>query len=180
MSGQGAIVKTALRIAKMVDRVSDWCGTLSSYLILALTGVMVVEVIMRYLFKKPTFFAYDMSWMLFGIYIALGAGYGHLHKAHVRIDYFYTMIPQPKRSIFELILSAIFFFPLFGVLIIYLTDNVIYSWVSSERTSASIWRPPIYPFKTFVLLGFVVLFLQGISEFIKTLYLSLKGPSDEH
>jgi TRAP-type mannitol/chloroaromatic compound transport system permease small subunit len=176
----GASVKRVLGISKAIDKVSNWCGRISSYLILTLMGVMVVEVVMRYLFKKPTFFAYDMSWMLFGAYIALGAGYSHLHKAHVRIDYFYVKIPQPKRSIFELILNGVFFFPLFTVLIIYLADNVIYSWTSGERASASIWRPPVYPFKTFILLGFVVLYFQAVSEVIKTAYICFKGQSDEH
>jgi TRAP-type mannitol/chloroaromatic compound transport system permease small subunit len=169
-----------LKVARLLDGVSHWCGTVSGYLIFALTGVMVIEVLMRYFFRSPTFFAYDMSWMLFGGYIALGAGYCHLHKSHVRIDFFYNQLSRPKQTILEIILSAIFFFPLLTLIIIYLTDNVIYSWESGERASASIWRPPVYPFKSIVLLGFIVLFLQGLSELIKNIYIAVKGNPDEH
>lgn len=162
-----------------IDRLSEWIGKFGSWLILALTGMMVIEVVMRYLFARPTFFAYDLTWMLYGVYIALGAAYCHLHKGHVRVDFFYNRLPERGRAIFEVVLYLIFFFPLFYVVLRYLIDNLIYSWASGECTSASTWRPPVYPFKTIVVVGFVLLFFQGVAEFVKNLYFSVKGHSHE-
>lgn len=167
------------KFLKVVDGLSEWVGKLGSWLILALTGIMVYEVLMRYLFAKPTFFAYDLTWMLYGAYISMGAAYCHLHKGHVRVDFFYTRLPLRGRTILEVILYVIFFFPLFYVVLRYLMDNLIYSWASRECTSASTWRPPIYPFKTVIVMGFVLLFFQGVSEFVKNLYFFIKGHSHE-
>lgn len=163
-----------------IDRLSEWIGKFGSWLILALTGMMVIEVVMRYLFARPTFFAYDLTWMLYGVYIALGAAYCHLHKGHVRVDFFYNRLSIRGRAIFEVVLYSIFFFPLFYVVLRYLIDNLIYSWASGECTSASTWRPPVYPFKTIVVIGFVLLFFQGVAEFVKNLHFSIKGHSHEH
>ena len=39
------------------------------------------------------------------------------------------------------------------------------SWGQWERASSS-WAPPIYPWKTIMAIGFVLLFLQGVAKLI--------------
>jgi len=167
-------------LVKVIDGLSEWSGKFTSWIVLVLTGVMVLEVFMRYLFAKPTFFAYDLSWMLCGILAIMGGAYCHLHGGHVRVDFLIDRLPPHRRAIFEAVLYCIFFFPLFYVLVWYVTDNVIFSWSIGERTSDSTWRPPLYPFKTMLALGLVLLLLQGIAEFVKHLYIIIKGVPLEH
>lgn len=50
---------------------------------------------------------------------------------------------------------------------------MLQSWQGMEH-SQSPWAPPIYPFKTFMPIAFFLLFLQGISEAIKSYY-KIKG-----
>lgn len=166
------IVKVFL---KAIDGLSEWTAKLASFLIIPLTGVMMYEIFMRYFFADPTLFAYDMSWMLYGVYGAMGLAYCHLNQGHVRVDFLYSLLTPRRKAFIEVVFYIIFYFPLFYVLIRYTGENVIDSWAIRETASGSIWRPPVYPFKTLVWIGFVLLFLQGVVEFGRNLYLAIKG-----
>jgi len=39
-----------------------------------------------------------------------------------------------------------------------------------EKSEISPWRPPIYPFKAMVPLAALLLLIQGVSEFLKSVY----------
>jgi len=47
------------------------------------------------------------------------------------------------------------------------------SWAMKE-TTWSVFAPPVYPIKTVIIITFILLLIQGISEFIKRIYL-IKG-----
>lgn len=158
-----------------IDLLSEKAGKAFSWLILALTGVLVVEVIARYIFIRPTVFAFDMTWMLFGSYIIMGAAYTHLAGGHVRVDFLYNRLPTRSRAILELILYLIFFFPLLTFLVISCTEFALVSWAGDERSSVSLWKPAVYPFKTLMMMGFYLLALQGVAQFIKHLHVAMRG-----
>jgi TRAP-type mannitol/chloroaromatic compound transport system permease small subunit len=158
-----------------IDFLSEWIGKAVSWLILALTFVLVFEVIARYILESPTVFAYDSTWMIFGIYTILGAAYTYYAGGHVRIDFLYDRLGTRAKAILEIILHLIFFFPLFLVLSISCTEFALLSWAGDERSSVSLWQPPVYPFKIAMMIGFYLLTLQGIAKFIRHLYTTAKG-----
>ncbi|KPK85571.1 MAG: hypothetical protein AMJ94_18960 [Deltaproteobacteria bacterium SM23_61] len=158
-----------------VDFISDKAGKAVSWLVLALTGVLAVEVVARYVFGKPTDFAYDLTWMIFGAYTILGAACTFLAEGHVRVDVFSSRLPQRKRAVLEVILYLIFFFPLLILLVFACTDFAVISWRGDERSAVSLWKPPVYPFKTIMVAGFYLLALQGLAKFIRQLLLAMKG-----
>jgi TRAP-type mannitol/chloroaromatic compound transport system permease small subunit len=45
----------------------------------------------------------------------------------------------------------------------------------SEKSGLSPWRPYLYPYKAVVAISIFLLFLQGISEFIRNTSLVIKG-----
>jgi TRAP-type mannitol/chloroaromatic compound transport system permease small subunit len=45
-----------------------------------------------------------------------------------------------------------------------------HAWAIGETSDASPWRPIVYPFKTVIPLTAVLLLIQGIGEFLKSLY----------
>ncbi len=158
-----------------VDFVSEKAGKAVSWLVLAITGVLAVEVVARYIFNKPTDFAYDLTWMIFGAYTILAAAYTFLAEGHVRVDVFTSLLSERKRAFLEVILYLIFFFPLLIFLVYACTDFAVLSWRGDERSSVSLWKPPVYPFKTIMVAGFYLLALQGLAKFIRQLLLAIKG-----
>ena len=136
---------------------------------------MGYEVFMRYLLNAPTKWAFDISYMLGGTFFLVGASYTLWMKGHVRIDIFYSRFSPRNQALIDVIFALIFFFPLWVGLFCKLIPYVYMSWQLGERSLESYWRPPIYPFKTVIPIGVFLLLLQGIAEFIRSLFMLIKG-----
>lgn len=162
---------------RRVDWLSEWSGKAVSWFSVALTLALTYEVIMRYAFNAPTVWAFDVSYMLGGTLFFAGAAYTLWSKGHVRIDILYLRFSPRGRALLDIIFTLIFFFPLWGILLVELIPYVYDSWASGERALESFWRPPIYPFKTVLPVGVALLLLQGIAEFIRSLNVAFKGKS---
>ena len=66
------------------------------------------------------------------------------------------------------------FFVCWFLIIGAMIPHVIESWRILERSSIG-YFPPIYPYKTWILIGTLLLVLQGVNVFIKELYRLIKG-----
>jgi TRAP-type mannitol/chloroaromatic compound transport system permease small subunit len=55
------------------------------------------------------------------------------------------------------------------------TQEALQSWSIGERSDASPWRPAVYPLKMALAVGAFMVLFQGISEFLKSAYLALRG-----
>jgi TRAP-type mannitol/chloroaromatic compound transport system permease small subunit len=152
-----------------IDRLNERVGHTVKWLILVLTAVMVYDVFMRYVLNAPTVWGFDASYMLGGTFFVLGMGYTLLKDKHVRVDVISAKFSARTRAWIEVILSLALFFPAFGLLLYQLVPYVLQSWIDRETALESFWRPPIYPFKTALLLGVVLLLLQGFVLFVRSL-----------
>ena len=162
-------------LIKGIDRLSEWTGNGVSWIVLVLTAAMGFEVIARYAFNAPTKWAYDISYMLGGSFFLMGAAYTLRVGGHVRIDVIYNRFSPRVRAIIDVAFTLVFFFPLWGMLLYTLVPYVYHSWAIGERTLESFWRPPIYPFKTVMPVGVLLLLLQGLAEFIRSLTIAVRG-----
>ncbi|GBD10544.1 hypothetical protein HRbin23_00188 [bacterium HR23] len=168
-------MSTLLRIAKVLDIIGEWSGKIFAWLIIPLVGALVYEVISRRLFHAPTVWAFDITYMLYGSMFMLGAAYTLLQKGHIRTDIFYNRFSPRWQGIIDGTLYLLFFFPGLVFLLLAGWDEAWHSWLLREKSDASPWRPPIYPFKMSVPVAAALLLLQGISEFVKSVYAALKG-----
>lgn len=164
---------------RLVDGLSDVVGKLASFLVVILIVSIGYDIFMRYLFAKPTSWAYDMTIMLFGSYTMLGAAYCHYRDGHVRMDLIYGTLSSRRKATIDVICYILLFFPLFIVLLYKCGEHAIWSLISSERASASVWRPPLAPFKLTVAFGILLFLLQGIVQFLRSLMIVLKGGERE-
>jgi TRAP-type mannitol/chloroaromatic compound transport system permease small subunit len=55
------------------------------------------------------------------------------------------------------------------------TIEASHSWSIGELSDASPWRPPLYPLKTVIPVTALLLLIQGVSEFLKSLYAARTG-----
>ena len=157
------------RILRYIDAFSEYTGKLFAWVVVVLTGSLVYEVGARYLFNAPTIWAWDLSYMLYGAHFMMGAAYTLKLNGNVRIDLFYRMLSPRKQAVVDLCLYPVFFFPPVVVLLWYGIDHAAYSWQIRELTSMTVWRVPIYPFKTVLPVATGMLLLQGTAEFIRLL-----------
>jgi TRAP-type mannitol/chloroaromatic compound transport system permease small subunit len=159
---------------KSLDALSRWTGRVVAWLILPLVGAMVYEITVRYLLR-PTLWAYDTSYMLYGSLFMLGAAYTLSKGGHIRCDFIYQLWPPRVQGIVDALFYLLFFFPGIAIFLVFGVDFAWTSWASGERIVASSWMPIIYPLKIVLPVTAALLLLQGISEFLKSLYAAVSG-----
>jgi TRAP-type mannitol/chloroaromatic compound transport system permease small subunit len=165
---------------RTVDRFTDWTGTIVSWLSVPLVAAVAYEVISRYVFNAPTIWAFDATYMLYGTLFMLGAAYA-LHKgAHIRTDFFWEQFSIRKKGLIDALSYLLFFFPGFIALLVISWNEFLYAYRINELSDQTPWRPVLWPFKGMVPLACLLLLIQGVSEFLKSLYMARTGRELEH
>jgi len=162
-------------ILNRIDFISEWSGKLISWLLVALIFALTYDVMMRYLFTRPTVWSYDISYMLGGTVMLTGMAYVTLHRAHVRVDIIYMRLSQKVKLIIDLLFTAVVFFPLMSMLIERSAQRAWWSTQLREFSEVGFWRPPIYPFRWMIPVALTLFFIAGVAWFIRDLYLLVKG-----
>ncbi len=161
---------TLRRLVSGIDAMSMKVGHVVKYLIPILIFVLFYEVVSRYIFDRPTIWVLETSMMLFGSIGALCWGYTLKIGGHVRVDVFYTMLSKWWKAFIDVTLTLLFLFPFQILLIRTGVKWAILAVRTGEKMVESSWLPPSAPFRIVLAVGFILFFIQGISEFIKNLY----------
>jgi TRAP-type mannitol/chloroaromatic compound transport system permease small subunit len=159
------------KLVEYIDNISEWTGKIAAFMAGFIILILVYEVISRFVFNSPTFWAYDLSYMFGGAAMALGGAYALKTRAHVRVDVFYGMLKPKGQAITDIVVSLILFFPLLTIGLYQGIEFAALSWERQEQVmTGGYWKPYIYPLKTFVPIAFGLLLLQGIADFIRDIY----------
>jgi TRAP-type mannitol/chloroaromatic compound transport system permease small subunit len=161
---------------RLIDTtIGEWSGRLFCWLVVPLIAGLTYEVFVRYLFHAPTLWAYDVAYMLYGSHFMLGAAYTLYKAGHIRTDFFFANWSTRTRGWIDTVSYLFFFFPGMIALFLFGFEEARQSWSTLETSDASPWRPPLYPFKTVIPVTGALLFLQGVSEFLKSAYAARTG-----
>lgn len=146
------------------DRISAFFGKLFAWTVVILMIVVCYEVFMRYVVGRPTAWAYDVGYMMYGAGFVMAGGYALSRNAHVRADVVYRLWAPKTQARLDLVLYFIFFFP--GVLA-FIYSGYFFAEMSyrfNERSPYSPAGPFLWPFKALLPLVGIVLFIQGVAE----------------
>lgn len=157
------------RLLLPVDRVSTIVGQFFAWTILLLTIAVSYEVFSRYALGRPTDWAFDASYILYGILFIMAGAYALARNAHVRGDFLYRAWKPRNQAAMDLVLYLLFFFPAIIAFIYSGYGFAAQSWFSHEHSAYSPAGPPIYHYKTIIPVTGVLLLLQGIVEVVRCL-----------
>jgi TRAP-type mannitol/chloroaromatic compound transport system permease small subunit len=162
-------------IIRALDRFSEWAGRLVAWLIFPMVLSLVYEVIARYFFNAPTVWAYDMTYMLYGAFFMLGAGFTLKRGGHIRTDMFYARWSPRVRAIVDIACYLLLFFPPLIALFWVGSDFFLKSFERGERVVSSPWMPVIYPLKAAIPLACLLLMVQGLAELARSIATAIHG-----
>ncbi len=151
---------------RVVDTVSEWLGKICYPLILLISAVVLLEIAMRMLFKA-TLWTFETTQFLFAICSLLPAGLLQKEKSHIVVDIIYVRCSEKTKVILDIITFP--FFLLFVGGMVYFGSSFAYESVLSLETTGSAWDPPVYPIKLMLPLSALLLFLQGIANFVRSI-----------
>ena len=163
---------TALqRISAAIDRLNERIGSAIQWLALVMVVIGAFNAIARYADQYTGMSlssnAYlDLQWYFFSLIFLMGSAYGLNHDYHVRVDVMYARLGRRARAWIDLTGSVLFLVP-FAVLMFWISWGwVVRSWTILE-TSADPGGLPRYPIKSVVLVSFLLLLLQALSQIVK-------------
>ena len=161
--------RIADRALQAVDRISGATGLVGACLVLPLAAVMFYEVVLRFAFDLPTFWAYEFAWMLTGAHFALGVAFVMREGNHVRVDFLYARFGPRQRAAVDLFVEALFLAPLALWLSVHLGVETLTAWRIGEVSGESAWNPVVWPLKLAVFVGFAVFTLQVLAQMLRNL-----------
>jgi TRAP-type mannitol/chloroaromatic compound transport system permease small subunit len=156
------------RIIKAIESFSTLMGLIGAWVMAPLILSMVYEVLARHLFNAPTFWAYEVGYMLAGTCYLFGMSYCMKERGHVRVDFIYDNIGPKGRAAVDLFGYLFLLLP--GALWITwgLYDYALEAYRVGEVSGESAWNPVIWPFRSIWVIGFVALCLQGVAEALRS------------
>ena len=98
-----------------------------------------------------------------------------LKEAHVRTDMFWDRYSDQTKGIVDSVSYLFLFLPVMGLIFTISIDDLIYAYSINERSTMSLWRPVLWPFRAVIPLAALLMFVQGISELLKALWAASTG-----
>jgi TRAP-type mannitol/chloroaromatic compound transport system permease small subunit len=159
-----------LAVIRVIDKFTEWTGYLVILLIIPLIFSNVIEVFARYVLRAPTIWALDMTTMSYAALFMLGSALALLKGAHVRTDILWGAFSDRTKGMIDSLAFLLLFLPTMVVLFYISIDDFLYSVSIDERSSSGAWGPILWPLRGVVPLTALMLFLQGVSELMKSLW----------
>lgn len=161
------------KIVHFIDTINEKVGNVICWLTVPLASIMMFEIVSRYVFNKPTIWSFELGSLLFGGLVVLSGGYVLLYRGHIIIDVVYSRLSLRKKAIMDLCTAFFFFF--FCGMLLWRSAGFAWDSILSQEKSASMWCPPLWPIKTAIFIGAILIVLQGIAEFIRNFYIAITG-----
>lgn len=166
-----------IALSRAIDRMNEVVGKWVSWLILLAVQVSAANAVIRKTFNMSSNAWLELQWYLFGAAFLLAAAYTLKQNEHIRIDIVYGMFSRRKQHWIDLFGHVFFLMPFVLLMIFYFIPYVSLS-VRSGEMSSSAGGLIIWPAKAMLLIGFLLLGLQGISEIIKKIAV-MRGDMDD-
>lgn len=161
----------------LVWRTSLFMGYLSAFLIVACTGVIVFEVLVRYCFGWATDWEIEMC--VIGLIIAtfLGGAYTLPRNGHIAIDVLDHLIPK-KANQWRYLVADLIAFGFVALLTVKSWKFFHEAWTKGWR-SESTWAPVLWVPYGFMALGLTLLALHFIVHLVEERLLPIFGKAPE-
>lgn len=113
--------------------------------------------------------AFDTSYMLYGVLFMMAGAYTLARNGHVRGDVFYRGWSVRTQATVDLVLYFAFFLPGIAALIWAGWNFAYFAYVVNERSPVTPDGPYVWPFKFFIPIAAGLMLLQGVAEVIRAI-----------
>jgi TRAP-type C4-dicarboxylate transport system permease small subunit len=173
---RGGCMKLVSKIFLTIEKINYRLHWFGIFCVLALTFIIIREVIMRYFFNSPSGITVELARALQNYMGFLCAGYVQIRKAHLNMeDLLNYFSPKTKNAV--LAVGSIIGFLFCGIMGYYSWLMVIASYRMGDVTILLEW--PMTYIKAGTLIGYILLGLQYIVD-AWNYYHQMQNPSEIH
>jgi TRAP-type mannitol/chloroaromatic compound transport system permease small subunit len=160
-------VADLLKISRAIDKLNEKVGHTAMWCVLIAVLVSSVNAIIRKAFDVSSNSWLELQWNLFGAVFMLCAAYTFLRNEHIRIDIVSSKLSRQAQLRIDMVGHVLFLMP-FVLIMLYDSIPFALKAITTNEQSFNAGGLPTWPGKVFIPIGFFLLFLQAISEMIKT------------
>ena len=164
-----------LRLSKTLDKFVVGVGEATAWLNVALVLVIITQVILRYVFRSGLVMLEELQWHLYAIGIMIGLSYCAIRDTHIRLDLFHHRFPQRGKEIVDLLGTVFLLIPMIIIILMHSWPFVAESFMINEASDSVVGLPFRWFVKSFLLIGFGLLGLAGVSRIIRALVFLIMG-----
>lgn len=174
-------MRRLLQLSHAIDRVTEVFGRLSDWIVILTVAVGFYNVLARYIgrfigLQLSSNIFIELQWYLFSLIFFFGFAYILKHGENVRVDFLYANWSDRRKAWIDFWGTVLILIP-FCLIGIWVTFNpVLFSWGRLPNGSWGEWEIssdanglPRAPIKTMIIVAFVLLLFQAISQAIKYL-----------
>ena len=171
------LIKSLLPMTRAIDACNRTIGRYLSWLILAAVLISTVNAVVRKSFAVSSNSWLELQWMLFGVVFLLCSPWTLLDNEHIRIDIVSNLMPRRLRNLIDVVGHAFFLLPFTIVMVVTGVPFFLKSFAIDEQ-SMNAGGLPQWPAKSLIMIGFALLFVQGLSELLKRVAI-MRGLMDD-
>ena len=151
----------------VVDNICERVGRFVMYGIFLMMFLLILSFITRNIINFPLMWIIEMAQFTITAYYLLGGGYSMLADDHVRMDLFYGRLSNKGKAKMDIFTSFFLIFYL-AVLFYGSITSLIYT-IETKQKLFTAWAPYVWPIKTLMLIGILLMLLQAFSSLFKNI-----------
>ena len=152
---------------KFIDGITSITGKITMYLVFVLMGILVLSFVTRNIINIPLMWIIEMAQFTMTAYYIMGGAYSMMDDQHVRMDLVYGNFSEKNKARMDLFTSVFLIFYLV-TLLIGSYSSLVYT-INTNQKLFTAWAPYVWPIKTIMLFGILLMLLQSFSIFFKDL-----------
>jgi len=165
------------RFVRWADWLSKWTGKVVAYLILAMLGIQLTAVVLRYAFANPVHWVVEVMTYMWSWYLMIGGAFVLLNNEHIRMDLLFERQSKRRQAVLDLSTSIVVFL-FIGILFVIGADKAWESLLTMER-SRTAFHPLLVYIKVSVPVGAFLLLIQQIAQCIRCVSIITRGTDFE-
>jgi len=148
-----------------IDYISLITGRATMYLVFVMMFILILSFVTRNIINIPLIWIIEMAQFVMTGYYLLGGGYSMLTDDHVRMDLIYSKLKDKTKALLDSLTSVFLVFYLV-VLLIGSISSLNYTIETNQRLFTA-WAPYVWPIKSIMTFGILLMLLQSIAIFFK-------------
>ena len=150
---------------KTIDFISLKTGRATMYLVFVMMFILILSFVTRNIINIPLIWIIEMAQFVMTGYYLLGGGYSMLNNDHVRMDLIYSKLKDKTKALLDSLTSVFLVFYLV-ILLIGSISSLTYTIETNQRLFTA-WAPYVWPIKSIMTFGILLMLLQSIAIFFK-------------
>ena len=157
------------QVSKFIDKINTYIGYLCGIFAFSMVLIVFTVVVLRYGFSIGFIWMQEIYVWLHSFIFMLGSGFTYLANEHVRIDVFYRDASKKYKATVDLLGNLILLLPFLYIIWKFSYPFVYRSFLMNEVSREAGGMPALYILKSAILWFCFVLFIQIISNVIKSI-----------